>query len=926
MSPLLLRSSLRGLRRHPWQAALSILGVAVGVAVVVGIDLANSSARRAFDLSTEALAGRATDQIVGGPDGLPDSLFVRLETSGVLRGKAAAAPVVEGFGTARPAQAPAPPPGTVDPSATTLRVLGVDPFSEAPFRPYLGAFGGSRDGAGPDARTETGTRAGSAAAGQAGSPATPAGSAGVEIAPLVTRPGAGLLTPETAAALGVRPGERFFLSVSGTEHPIELIGFLEPGDARSRQALRDLLVLDMASAQEVLGRVGRLDRIDLLVPDAGAGPGGGDKSSPGERASRLERIRRLLPPGATLEPATAQSRTFDQMTRAFRLNLTALSLLALVCGMFLIYNTMTFAVVRRRTLFGTLRALGVTRREILAAVLGEAAAVGIVGTALGLAAGVGLGTGLVRLVTRTINDLYFVLSVRELAVDPWSLATGAALGLGATLGAALYPALEATSAPPRAVLTRSALEGRTRRGVPRAALAGTLLGAAGGLLLMLSHGLLAAFAGLFGVILGCALLVPAATVVLMALARRPAEAVLGVLGKMATRGVVAALSRTGVAVAALAIAVSVAVGVGVMISSFRATLVDWLSLTLQADVYVRPPGPDRRPGAAALDPAVLDILRQTPGVERLDLLRRTTVRVEEPHRGEHPDSARPAGALPDQVSLLAFRLGATGRASFRLKEGNPEQAWAAVARGAVLVSEPFSILRGVRAGGTVRLATPQGPRTFPVAGVYYDYATDQGAVLMDLATYRRTWRDRSVSGVSVYASRGMDPEDLASALRRRTAGVQALLVRSNLGLRTLSLQIFDRTFVVTDVLRLLAGLVAFIGVLAALMALELERSRELGVLRANGLTPGQVWQMVTSETGLMGLAAGLLSLPIGLLLAAIMVYVINRRSFGWTLVLEIPPGVLLEALGLALGAALLAGLYPAWTMSRVSPAEALREE
>ena len=262
-----------------------------------------------------------------------------------------------------------------------------------------------------------------------------------------------------------------------------------------------------------------------------------------------------------------------------------------------------------------------------------------------------------------------------------------------------------------------------------------------------------------------------------------------------------------------------------------------------------------------------------------------------------------------------------------MKEGEPAEAWDALATsGAVLVSEPFATLRGVAAGEAIALLTPDGPHRFPVAGVYYDYGSDQGAVLMDLATYRRLWHDRSVSGASVYAAPGVDAEELAAAIRRRTAPAQALLVRSNRALRELSLQIFDRTFVVTEVLRLLAGLVAFIGVLSALMALELERSRELGVLRANGLTPGQVWKLVTSETGLMGLAAGLLSIPVGLVLAAIMIYVINRRSFGWTLVMELPPGVLLEALALALGAALLAGLYPAWRMFRVSPAEALREE
>lgn len=893
MSRLLLLSSLRTLRRHPWQAVFSVLGVAVGVAVVVSIGLANASARRAFDLSTEALTGRATHQIVGGPQGVPEELFPRLVTSGVLReasapdgrGRAPAAPVVEGYGTGR----------TQGHSGLTLRILGVDPFSEAPFRPYLAALeeGVSR----------------------------------TEIAPLVTRPGTGLLTPETADELGVAPGEGLTVSVGGVEHRVDLLGLIEPGDERSRRALRGLLVLDVSSAQEVLGRLdppgaseptGRLDRIDLILPQ-----------DPVAVERFLERLEPLLPPGTEVRPAASRSRTFEQMTRAFRLNLTALSLLALVCGMFLIYNTMTFAVVQRRTLFGTLRALGTTRREVLATVLAEATAVALLGTVLGLAAGIALGQGLVRLVTRTINDLYFVLSVRELEVAPEVLLLGAALGVGATLASALHPALEATSSPPRAVLTRSTLESRTRHGAPRAAGAGLVLGLVGGVLLALptgsgdsggsvaAPGLLPAFAGLLAVIVGAALTTPAATVLLMKLLRRPAGALFGVLGRMAARGVVAGLSRTGVAIAALAVAVSVSVGVGVMISSFRQTVVSWLDLTLQADVYVRPPGPDSRPGATPVAPEALERIRTAPGVERVGRLRRAAVRLA-------PEGAASGGPLP---TLLALELDPAARTSFRLTRGDPDRAWSAVATGdAVLVSEPFSLLRGVEPGETLRLRTPSGPQTFRVAAVYSDYGTDPGAILLSLETYRRLWRDPSVDALSIDAAPGTEPDELAEELRARTAGVQELLIRSNRTLRRLSLEIFDRTFVVTDVLRLLAGLVAFIGVLSALMALELERARELGVLRANGLTPGQVWKLVTSETGLMGLAAGLLSLPLGVLLAVLMIRVINRRSFGWTLEMELTPGALLGALALALGAALLAGLYPAWRMSRVSPAEALREE
>lgn len=851
------------------------------MAVAVSIDLANASATRAFEVSTTTLAGRATHAVEATSGGLPDELFARIaRTPGI--GPAAA--VVEGYGLA-----------SVDERSTTLRILGIDPFSERPFRPELAAVSGAAGG----------------------SPAL-----------LVTRPGTGFLTPETAADLGLEAGERFRLRVAGVDHEVELLGLLEPEGARSREALAGLLVMDVSSAQEVLGRVGRIDRIDLVLPEAE--PDAGPDTEQGAPESALDRLLALLPADAEVRPTGARAGTFAEMTRAFRLNLTALSLLALVCGAFLIYNTMTFSVVQRRRLIGTLRAMGVTRRELFATLLVEAAVLGAAGSALGLAIGVGLGRLLVDLVTRTINDLYFVLSVRELAVDPWLLAKGAVLGVGATLAAAVAPTLEATSVAPRSVLARSELEARSRRSVPRAAVAGVLLLGVGGILLVRTGGATGpegglgfAFSGLFAVILGCALLAPGGTVILMALLRRPAGLLFGVLGRMAARGVVASLSRTGVAVAALVIAVSVTVGIGVMIGSFRSTVVSWLDYTLRSDVYLSPAGAGGRAGEARIEPEALRRIEATAGIARLDPIR-TVESAWKP--AEEPTG----GPLGGTVRLVALDLSGPARGGFRLTDGGERaraEAFEAAARGeAVLVSEPFAYRFRLEPGERLRLVTPSGDREMTIAGVYFDYGAEQGAVLLDLGLYRRLYRDPAVSGVSARAAPGVEPEDLAARLRRATAPVQLLDVRSQRTLRERSLAVFDRTFEITRVLRWLAGLVAFIGVLSALMALQLERARELAVLRANGLTPGQVWQLVTSQTLLLGLAAGLLALPVGLLLAVVMIEVVNRRSFGWTLEMSVSPEILLQALVLAVGAAFLAGLYPAWKMSRTSPAEALREE
>jgi putative ABC transport system permease protein len=619
----------------------------------------------------------------------------------------------------------------------------------------------------------------------------------------------------------------------------------------------------------------------------------------------------VLPPGAVVERAAARGAFVEQVTRAFTVNLTALSFLALLVGMFLIYNTATFSVVRRRTAIGRLRALGVTRGEVMALLLLEAALIGLIATALGLGLGVTLARGLLGLVTRTINDMYFVLAVRDVAIEPLGLAKGALLGLGATLAAALAPALEATTAPPAAVWTRASLEARHRRAIPRAAALGALVMAGGAALLTLAgNGLAAGHVGLFGLVVGAALLTPAITMGLVRAAVPPARWLGGALGALAVRGVTASLSRTGVAVAALMVAVAATVGVSVMVASFRATVVEWLAITLVDDVYIAPPGLVGSRADATLDPAVAERLRATPGVVAAHTTRRVRV-----------------GASGFPTELLALGLTPGGFRQFRFLAGDPGPIWAAFQDGgAVIVSEALAYRRGIATGGALRLLTDRGPHDFPVAGVFVDYRSDQGLAAVSRRTYDAFWDDRGVSSLGLVAAPGTDLRTLAAELRSRAGPEQELVVLDNRALLATSIEFFDRAFAVTGVVRLLATGVAFVGVLSALMALQVERARELAVLRAQGLAPAQLWGVVTAQTGLMGLCAGLVAVPVGVMEALVLVRVINRRAFGWTLEAHVGPDVLGQALALAVGAALLAGAWPAFRMARTPPAAGLREE
>ncbi len=848
---VLARASARYLARHPSQLALSVLGIALGVAVVVGIELASSSAQRAFELTSARLAGAATHALRAGNAGIDEELYVQLVTS---PGAPPLAPRIQRTVAVL---------GRSGEFVRGLELVGIDPLAE-------GAFGRFRW---PSAGTSW---------------------PGVE---LVRQPDGAWLAAETARELGIASGDALDVRIDSRVRSVRVIGLLEGATELERRSLEGLLVTDLASAQELTGELGRLTAIDAILPP----PGNAREASEAWLAARL-------PAGVALEPASARAESLASMTSAFETNLRALGLLALFVGVFLVYNTVTFSVVQRRGLWAGLRTLGVTRGQVFRLVCGEALVLGTVGTLLGLALGTWLGSGLVRLVTRTINDLYFSVQVSSIELDPAVLLRGALLGVLGTLAGALAPAREATGQAPRTAQLRSTLESRVGRLVPRLAGAGVLCFLASLALLELARdSLVASFIALFGFLFAAFCLAPAFTVALCALAGRlPA----GPLGRMAARGIARNLSRNAVAIAALSIALAATAGIGLLIGSFRGSVERWLDVSLPSDVYVWSPHAVASRNSADLPPELVAAALALPGVEGHNTYRG----FETLDEGGH--------------TVFGAALGLAGRArrSFEFLSGDAADVWERFGRGEAIVTEPFARRRGVAVGDTLALQTDRGLEHVRVAGVARDFTSDQGFVYLSRATYEGWFDDRGISSLGLFLAPGTDSEAFASRLRAaRPQGEQAH-IQSNARLRASSLEVFDRTFRVTAVLRLFAGGVAFAGVLSALLALQLEREREIGLLRALGLTPRQVVRLVLAETGLMGFIAGLFALPLAVLLGWVLVEHVNARAFGWTLELDVQPAQLAIALGLSMAAAWLAGLAPAWRMSRIPPAVALRSE
>jgi putative ABC transport system permease protein len=698
LDTILSKASRRFLLEQPLQLGLAILGIALGVAVVTSVDIARVSAERAFDVSFEAVAGRATHQILGGPDGLDEALYVRLRTRA---GIYPAAPIVEGQVT------------PVGKRGTTLHILGVDPYAELPFRDHLRV----RERGDRDRRAN-----------------------GELVRRLVTEPGTIVLSSATAHRLGVRPGQDLALQIGTRLGALKPIGFIEPEGGEAQSGLGDLLIADIGTAQALLGMAGRISRIDLELAEGAAG------------AVAERRIRALLPPGAELTPSGSRSEATKGMTRAFEANLVAMSLLALLVGAFLIYNTMNLAVVQRRELFGSLRALGVTGGQVYRMVILEAFAIGALASVLGLGIGALLGHGLVGLVARTINDLYFTVTVRELSWTPQLLFKGLALGLCTTLLAAQGAALEAARVPPRISLSRADLEARFRRTLPRAVWLGCLcLVLSGTMFLASGKSLELGFAAEFALIGGAALLTPALTFGGLRLLDPLIARWLGSHGRMAVRNVGAGLSRTAVATAALMVAIATTIGVGILIESFRIAVGEWLYGVLRADLYITTPGPDATAPPFELDRAFRDRIVALPEVEAVSTVRRFRVEV--------------AGQPTD---IAVYEMAPGSYRGFRFKEGAASDLWRAFEeQGAVLVSEPLAYHRDLHRGDSVTLPTDRGPQALRIAGVYYDYSSDRGWVAMSRRTYERYWQGGGYSSIGVYARPGIGDARLRAAVEAR---------------------------------------------------------------------------------------------------------------------------------------------------------------
>lgn len=826
------KAFLRYLLRRRSLSLLQTVGIACGVAAVIGMVFSARAALVSFSEAVRFLNGTATHSIehVAGP--LDETLLTRIMNDPSVRHFS---PVID-----RKMRLKAGDP---------VRLMGIDPFLDREIRPRLLMPDPDRKNASDNRDTLF----------------------------------AFLLDPR-ACLMDERSAERFHLSpgaqVKTSRGTFRLVAtFPSPSP-------EPLVVVDIGHAQQMFGLTGKVDRIDLDLED---------------ESSFLSRYGN----GYRVQSVGQKKRMYEGMLEAFRLNLEALSLIALFVGVFLIYNTTMFTVVSRRRDAGILRSLGASRAEVISAFVTEIVIFGVCGGVLGALFGYALSRTLTGLVGQTISNLYFFLKPAPLPWCWWLVAAGILFGCSAGLLGGIFPLLDLARVDAATTIQGRSFVRRDIKGVRRVARAGlVMLGLTAVLLVFSSLHVYVGFAAAFVFLFAASLL----TGLVLAVASPCVKGILTLVGSFAGR--IAAgnirqnLNRTSVAVAAFMVALSMSVGLGSMIGSFRQSLVWWMDTQLGADVYI-----GSTSEGFEVPERFFEDLKTTPGVAGVDPYRNTQMTYE--------GRSISVAAVSADVLQRFTRFG-------WLKGGN--ENWDPVKRGAVVISESLArnFKKGV--GDIVVLQGNRGPAQFRIAGVFYDYTTEHGLVMMDRSTYLAKFGDHTINSVGVFMdSRNRESEKLLGDLKAK-ALAQGLPVFSLDEIRANILSVFDSTFAITRSMRVLAIIVAFFGIAGALLTLFMERQREFGIYRALGFSTRQVATMTLMEGIGMGLVSFILSIAVGTVLAIILIKVINLHSFNWTIFYYPSPGPYILAGVTAILASVGAAVYPIWRILRTYPHMQLREE
>ena len=842
--------TFRHLRHHKGRAILSMIGIALGVAVFVSVQTAIHTAIDSFNASVDHVSGKANFQITSFGRGFSEDLFPRVKS---VPGVKAATPVIQYVSKID------------EPIGEPLYLLGIDVFSDRPFREYQFYETADQD------------------------------------LQFLKTSNAIAITEKLARRHGLKEGEKIHLTVGSKKVAFRITHLLKmEGPANSLEG--NFGIVDIASAQEALEKVGLIDRIDLMV-------------DPALSTEEVERaLKKVIPPGVQVRRSDTRSGQIEKMVSAFHLNLTALSFISLIVGMFLIYNAISISIIQRRREIGILRSIGLGRPQVLGLFIGEAAWIGCLGSLAGIGIGIGLAKVMLYLVSRTITALYILVRAEHLSISPSLLLAGFGLGVLASVLSAIGPAREASRIAPKEALALGTLETKIKDRTWHFNLVGIsllILSLIFALQKPIAHRPIFGFLAALLIVVGVSFLIPSITTLLNRLIAPVLRLLLGPEGKLASRYIHDSMVRTVITIAALMTALSMLISISIMILSFRKTVDLWVEQSINGDVFIFP-GSYSITGYSALLPVeVSRELPSLPGVNAVDSFRALEV--------EYQGAPALIASVDGEVFLNMKVL--------RFTQGNPQPILRRFAAGqAILVTESFSLRHHVKAGDRIRITTPEGEKEFPISGVFYDYSSDWGMILFEKNLFRSLWHDETLHSAGIYLKEGFSQDAFKEMIRERYSKPYRLFVVSHRELRKEVLKIFDQTFAITYALEFIAIVVAILGIVNSLNALIIERRRDIGILRAVGAFRRQIEKTTLIEAGLIGFFSYALGLLCGFLLSLLLIYVINKQSFGWTIQFSIPVWSLIQSWLVVMATSIGAGLLPARRAAQMNRVESLRME
>ena len=695
------------------------------------------------------------------------------------------------------------------------------------------------------------------------------------------------LSASTASVLAVKEGDAVALQVGTQRLDLRVVGILPDSVYRQR-----LGIMDIAAVQWRFNRNGSISRLDLRL------------QSGTDLPTFQRRLQALLPPGVhALTPRTDSERGLA-LTRAYRLNLDMLALIALFTGTFMVFSSQVLALLRRRTQIALLRALGVTRGEILSWLIVEGAMIGCIGGIIGLLGGYVLAGQAMAFVGADLGADYFRNLNAGLAADQLTLAVFLGLGIFFSVIGTALPAWDAARRQPASALHAGDDSDALHRPLLIASgMASMLAGAALSLLPPIGGLPVAGYGAIAMLLIGAVLLLPALAGLLLSPAPLPSTPALA-LGLAQLK---ATTRHVAISVAAILVSFSLVVAMLIMVLSFRQSLDNWLVQVLPADLYLR--------AANAGETAVLSSLEQqritnTEGIASVTFSRYQSLLIQ----GNQPAATLIARDLP--AAGIPFALPLTSPPS-ALPEGAPPAAW---------VSEIAAASFDWKTGQIMTLPLGNTAQTFIVAGVWRDYSRQNGAVIIDRGVYRKLTGDETANDAAIRILDSTTITKIEQVLRTALNSQSTLEIASASDIRLTSMGIFDRTFAITWALELAALVVGLFGVSIAFSVQALARRREFGVLRHLGMTRGQISAMLAGEGALTAGVGALCGLAVGTLIGLVLIHVINRQSFHWSMELHMPWTPLLLLFIVTVACAAVTAVFSARSVMRVDVVSTVRED